>query len=406
MMFRSALLGICVLGMSSWVSPSQAQPLELYIDADYTISAAAAQSIELGFRTALDEEGFQLGGEDVVLVRKDHRANVKRSRRTFKEYQNSEAAIAVIGGMHSPPYLANQDYMNENRILTLLPWSAAGPITRASDGTENWIFRLSVDDSQSGAFFVQQSVEVAGCQNLALVLLETGWGRANFKSLSAALAERGMKPAVAEFFPSAIGAASAGTLAEQVTRHDPDCVILLANWNDGANVVKALHANKPDIRIFSHWGIMGGDFVGEVPHDTRQETKLAVLQTCGLRREAENNPVLEGALERAAPLAQSLAEVPAPTGFVHGYDLARVLIAAAKQAAATSDWQTGGILEKRRALRAALQELEAPVEGILNLYDPPFEPYSETAPDGHEALGLNDLCLAQFREDGLLADAN
>lgn len=385
---------------------AHAKPLELYIDADYTISGAAAEAIELGFRTALEEEDFLLGGEPVALVRKDHRANVNRSRRTFAQYLKSDRALAVIGGMHSPAYLVNREYLNDNRVLTLLPWSAAGPITRAKPGSENWIFRLSVDDAQSGAFFIRQSVERSGCERLAFVLLETGWGRANYETLTQALSKFDKEPVAVEFFPSAIGEASAGTLAESVARHEPDCAILLANWNDGALVVNALHARHPSLRIFSHWGIMGGDFPGLVPHETRDAARLSVLQTCGLRRETEKSPILASALRRAAPEVQSLAELPAPSGFVHGYDLARVLIAAAAQANQSGGWQEADISTKRGMLRSALRQLKQPVEGILNRYAPPFEPYSENAKDGHEALGVNDLCLARFREDGLLADAN
>jgi branched-chain amino acid transport system substrate-binding protein len=123
--------------------------VQLLIDADYTISAKAAQAIELGLRTALEEENFRLGGQQVEIVPMDHRANVKRSLRTYGHYTKNDHALAIIGGLHSPPYLKHKDYLNKNGILTLLPWSAAGPITRASAGYENWIFRLSVDDRQT-----------------------------------------------------------------------------------------------------------------------------------------------------------------------------------------------------------------------------------------------------------------
>ena len=394
-----------VLGL--WAIPAaNATPLQLLIDADYTISARAAQSIELGLRTALEEEGFELGGQQVEVVPMDHRANVKRSLRTYGQYLKNERALAIIGGMHSPPYLTHKDYLNENSILTLLPWSAAGPITRATAGHENWVFRLSVDDSQTGEFFVRQMEQTNQCARIALVLLDTGWGQANHKSLTKALSLRDRTPASATFFPSGISNTAAALLAENVGASSPDCAVLLANWHDGATVVNALHKELPELRIFSHWGIMGGEFANEVPHTTRSDMEITVLQTCGLRQEAAANPVLQSALHRAAPTTQSLAEIPAPTGFVHGYDLGRVIVAAARQAHSQSHWDGQNIETMRKALRTALLSLDTPVDGILKRYAPPFSANVAGNADGHEALGIDDLCLARFRKDGRLEHAH
>ena len=383
----------------------RATPLQLLIDADYTISSNAAQSIELGLRTALEEEDFILGGQQVEIVPMDHRANVKRSLRTYSRYLKNDRALAIIGGLHSPPYLTHKDYLNENSILTLLPWSAAGPITRATTGHENWIFRLSVDDSQTGEFFVRQMEQTNQCARIALVLLDTGWGQANFKSLTNALSMRDRSPTNSTFFPSGISETAAALLAEEVVAASPDCAVLLSNWNDGATVVNALHKEQPDLRIFSHWGIMGGDFANMVPDQTRRDMQITVLQTCGLRQEVAANSVLKSALHRAAPSAQSLADVSAPTGFVHGYDLGRVLIAAAQQAQSQSRWNGQSIEDMRTALRGALLALDAPVDGILKRYAPPFSPNTADNADGHEALSIDDFCLARFRQDGRLEHA-
>ena len=406
MVLRSFLISCGVLMALFSVGSARATPLQLFVDADYTISAHAAQSIELGLRTALEEANYELGGHTVEVIPMDHRANVKRSLRTYVQYLKSEHALAIIGGMHSPPYLSHKDFLNENSVLTLLPWSAAGPITRADADQENWLFRLSVDDSQAGEFFVRQMENTNQCKRIAFVLLDTGWGQANFKSLTHALSQRDQAPTIAKFFPSGISDTAAALLAEEISGTSPDCAVLLSNWNDGATVVNALHSEKPDLRIFSHWGIMGGEFATAVPHQTRHDMNITVLQTCGLRQEAADNRVLKSALSRAMPDAQSLAEVPAPTGFVHGYDLGRVLIAAAQQAQAQPDWDTQNIDAMRGALRAALQALDTPVDGILKRYAPPFSAYSAEQRNGHEALGIEDLCLAKFRQDGRLEHAH
>ena len=390
------------LGWGAHAAP--AEPLELYVDADYSISSAAALAIEQGVRTALAEVDYMVAGHRIDVIPMDHRGNAKRSKHNMKRYLASETAIAMIGGLHSPPYLTHKNYINESGILMLLPWSAAGPITRAKPGTQNWIFRLSVDDFQSGSFLVREAVDHGGCESVALVLLDSGWGRANHATLTEALAERGQGPSIVEFFSTGVGPASVRTLAENVARAQSDCAIMLANWDDGASLVNALHARGTDIRIFSHWGIMGGSFTELVSHEVRESLQISVLQTCILRSEQEGSAILDAALERGAPGVASIAELPAPTGFAHGYDLTRIFIAAMEQAAQSGDWG-GDMLAKRAALRAALQTLNVEVAGILGVYDPPFQAYSADRPDAHEALGFDDLCMARFRHDGFLEHA-
>ncbi|MEP3848334.1 MAG: ABC transporter substrate-binding protein [Paracoccaceae bacterium] len=382
----------------------RAEPLKIYVDADYSISSAAAEAIELGINTALDEVGFQLGGLDVVVVPKDHRGNVKRSKRTMEQYLASDDALVIFGGLHSPPYLSYRDFINENEILTLLPWSAAGPITRGAPEQSNWIFRLSVDDTQSGEFLVHEAVDAIACEKVALILVETGWGRANHATLTTALEKRQMKPALVQFFATTIGNATANSLAENIIRSGATCGIMLANWNNGALLANALHDRLPTFKLLSHWGITGGGFENLVPHDVRSDMQISVLQTCGFRKEIEGSEILTEALNRAGLQEGTLSELSAPTGFVHGYDLTRVLIAAVKQASAMTHWN-GDIVEKRRALQHTLENLETPVVGILNVYDPPFLPHATGHPDAHEALTGDDLCIAKFKEDGRLDDA-
>lgn len=400
-MFSPAIFARFLALFLLFSAPARADRLTLYIDADYAVSAAAAVAIELGVRTALNEAGGRLGGVDAVVVPRDHRGNVRRSRKTMERYLESEEALALIGGMHSPPYLTHQDFLNANRVLTLLPWSAAGPITRPSAGMENWIFRLSVDDRKSGEYLVREAVERGGCSRIALILLDTGWGRANFRSLSAALEVRGLRPSATVFFGASIGKASAGVLAEDIAHARADCAVLLTSWDAGRYVTNALYEQMPDLRVFSHWGVSGGRFADHVPYERLRDMQFSVLQTCGLREERDGNPVLRAALAAAAPENATLATLRAPSGFVHGYDLTRILIAAADQASKTPAWD-GDIAARRAAVREALEGLRTPVEGILATYDPPFRPYVPEDPDAHEALGADDFCMARFREDGLL----
>ena len=82
----------------------------------------------------------------------------------MKEFIKDEKALFVLGGLHSPPYIKNRSFINENKIPLLLPWSAGGPITRYPNG-DNWVFRLSIDDTKAGIRISEFALKNFSCKN-------------------------------------------------------------------------------------------------------------------------------------------------------------------------------------------------------------------------------------------------
>ncbi|WP_298835798.1 ABC transporter substrate-binding protein [uncultured Roseobacter sp.] len=386
-------------------SPVSAEPVRLYIDADFSHGAQAAEAIELGVRTALREVGGRVGDLSLDVMLFNNRANAKRSLQTLRTFVSDPEALAVIGGVQSPPYLTNRKFINENGILLLLPWSAAGPVTRAAEGQTNWIFRVSIDDTKSAEFLVGRVVDVHNCTRPGLLLMDTGWGRVNrialLKSFEGRLEEQ---PGV-WMFSGTVGATEASRIAVEVREAGIDCAIMLANDANGALIVRKLFTESAPVRVISHWGIMAGDFPGSVANEIREEMQIEVLQTCGLHAEEAGRPEVKRALDMAGDgntVFRSLSDVPSVAGFVHGYDLTRILVVALGQAVLSEDWAGADMQGRRALLRHALENLQKPVEGILKTYNRPFRRYSISDPDAHEALGLSDLCVAGFSRDGRL----
>ena len=134
------------------------QKYTIYLDADFSSVQTSSLSIKQGIVTALAEVDNQLQGFEFELILKDHRANSLRSKRNLEAFLADEQALMVFSGLHSPPLLVNKTFINENKILLLDPWAAGGPITR-SETKENWIFRLSIDDSNAGRFISKKALE-------------------------------------------------------------------------------------------------------------------------------------------------------------------------------------------------------------------------------------------------------
>lgn len=360
------------------------------LDADLSSgSARSGESIRRGALLAMEEINRRGGvlGRSLQLVARDHRGNPSRGIDNIDDFSRMEDVVAVMGGLHTPVAMKELKTVHENQIPFLVPWAAGTPVI-ANGYTPNYAFRVSVRDQYAGEFLVKQAVQ-QGQQKIGLLLERTGWGRSNQKAMTAALAKRGLEPAVVEWFhwgdkeflPILKGMQQAGT----------ESILLVANAPEGVEVVRSV-AQLPPIKrpkIFSHWGITGGSFFEEVG-GLLEQVDLQFLQTYSFIK--PHNP------DRAAALVKQYCEqfgcesgtapersVFAPTGTAHAYDLIYLLAMAIQQAGSV----------ERNAVRDALERIPA-YRGLVRDYRPPF-----TA-DHHDALSGEDFRLARYAIDGVI----
>ena len=377
---------------------SRANTLTIYHDADYSVHSQSAESMAMGFKTALDEVDNKVQGYDIQLVARDHRGNSKRSLLHMRQFLDDPAALFMLGGLHSPPYIQHRDFINQNGVLLLVPWAAGGPITRYA-GDTNWVFRLSIDDTKAGFRMANYAIEHLGCRAPHLLLEETPWGKSNFNTLSSAVLQRlQLQPGVTWFRWNTKGN-SARILLREALQKGADCLLFVGNSIEGGVFARAMASLDADQRlpIVSHWGITGGDFHLEVDADLRRGLDLHFIQTCFSFMSPAQTPLARQVLQRTKALFPGKIEHPgdiaAPPGFIHAYDLGRIVIAALEQIELSGDTSADRI-----ALRDALEQLGKPVQGLIKTYRKPFAPWSPVQDDAHEALGLEDFCMARFDE--------
>ena len=395
----------CVTLMLGWLSfptdgaGQSADTVRIYLDADRTGTRASGISIEQGIRTALSEVDNKLAGRDVELVIKDHRGNTRRSKKHLEEYLKDDQALVVFSGLHSPPLLANRTFINENRILVLDPWAAAGPITRYPSAT-NWIFRLSVDDSKAGYVIAKYAVEKRSFKKPALLLEETGWGKSNDRTMKAALKQYGIERTTTKWFNWNLKENGARIMLREIVATGADSIFLVANAPEGKTFAKAMASLPLESRlpICSHWGITGGDFPDVINSEMRDKLDLHFIQTrfsfVGNRESGFGTKVFNRAATLFPDAIKKREDIRAPTGFIHAYDLTKILISAIEQKGLSED-----IKDNRARIRDALENMQDSVQGLIKKYDKPFSRYSKDNPDAHEALSENEFVMARYGEN-------
>jgi len=232
-----------------------------------------------------------------------------------------------------------------------------------------------------------------------LLLEQTGWGKSNERTMTRALQDRAKTVAITKWFNWGLTVESARILIREINLTDADGIFLVANANEGKAIAKAMASlpEKERLPIFSHWGITGGDFAEKINNEIRKQLHLHFIQT-SFSFLHDLNTFQQNVLEKSYELFPSEIKKPedikAPTGFIHAYDLTRIFITAANQVKFGND-----IKANRNALRLALENIQQPVEGLIKIYKKPFTSFSESKPDAHEALGLDNYTMGYFGQN-------
>jgi branched-chain amino acid transport system substrate-binding protein len=400
MTIRHALTGL-LLSLLAVPSSANDKTIRIYHDSDYSSHSSSAESMKMGFLTALDEVDNQIGDYKIEFIEKNHRGNVVRSRRTMKEYLDDPKALFILGGLHSPPYIKYRQYINENEVLLLVPWAAGGPITRHPDGP-NWVFRLSVDDTKAGLRISDHAIKSKQCKKPHLLLENTGWGKSNFNTMTQHFEkELAITPEVT-WFNWNTKKNAAKVILRDIAHLESDCLIFVGNAIEGATFMRAItEVEQFDLPVLSHWGITGGDFPQKLGADTLSKLDLSFIQSCFSFVSSEESDFSRSAFTRGAKLfPEQLSEYSAlqsPIGFIHAYDLGRLAFQAMTEITLSDSMPTN-----RQLLREKLEKLHTPIKGLIKTYQQPFSSFSPNQPDAHEALGLSDLCMAKFTPEGVI----
>ncbi|WP_247894534.1 ABC transporter substrate-binding protein [Azospirillum sp. B510] len=364
-----------------------AAPVMLALDGEFGLAnSTSAESIERGILTAIDDinrQGGVLGGRPLTLITREHRSISARGIKNIRELATIPDLVAVFGGRFSPVVMEELPLLRQSRMPFLAPWSSADAIVD-NRMEPNYVFRLSLRDGLAMPFLLKRAAD-RGQTRVGLLLTNTAWGRSNLEAANRFLAGRKE--------PVLVGTAwynwrdrSLIDKYQLLADAGAQAILLVANDDEAAVLVREVAALPPARRlpILSHWGVTGGDFAGQAG-PALQEVDFSVIQTVSPFRIPPDR--LDPVLRTAGPLfgIHRPEDIVSPVGFLHAYDLTRILALAIDRAGTTD----------RAAVRDALEQV-GPYRGVTRDFDRPF------TPDRHEALGPDDLLMARFRADGVL----
>jgi branched-chain amino acid transport system substrate-binding protein len=345
-------------------------------------SAQSGEAITRGITLAVDEinaKGGLLGGRMLELVQRDDESSPPKGLIAARELSVKGNIAVIFGGIDSPVSLAMIPVLSKERRIYMGVWAAATGITQ-NGANPNYAFRVSAVDALVDIKLLKFAHQKFKAKKAGLMLINNPWGQSNEQGLIAASkADPAVEIAGVEKYET-----NDVDMVPQLARlkdASTDTVILVANAAPGAQMMKSRERMGWKVPVVSHWGISGGRFP-ELAGPTAGDAVFVQTYSFYGKQRPVGERVL-AALKKKYPQINGPEDIFSPVGTANAYDAMHLLGLAIAQAGSTDG----------DAVRAALEDLKSPYEGLIKTYKRPF------TPDNHDALGPDDYIMVHYQGD-------
>ena len=369
---RSTLIKLSVAAAAFAVAGMAAasEPIKIGVAGPFTGgSSSMGVSMRDGVRMAVDEINKSGGvmGRQLQLIERDDEAKNERGVQIAQELINKEKVVAAVGYINTGVALASQRFFQDAKIPVMNNVATGSLITQQfKDQPDNYIFRNSAHDSIQAPMIVEEAITRKGFKKVAILADSTNYGQLGREDLEKALTAKGIKAVAVEKFnikdvdmtAQLLKAKEAGAEAVLTYAIGPELAQIANGMTKLGWKVPMIGSRTLSMANFIDNAGPGGEgarmpqtFIQEPTTPKRQSFIINYLRTFNPKN----------------------ARIDSPVSAAQGYDSIYLLAAAIKQANSTEGPK----------IRAALEDLKTPVEGVVTTYNKPF-----TKTD-HEAITAN-----------------
>jgi len=355
-----------------------AEPIRIGVTGPFTGgSSSLGVSMRNGVRLAVEEINRSGGvlGRELLAIERDDEAKSELGVQIARELIHEKGVAATVGYANTGVALASQRLYQEAKIPVMNNVATGSAITHQfDDQPDNYIFRNSAPDRIQATMIVEEAVTRRGFMKLAILADSTNYGQLGRTDLLNALAAKGIQPVADEKF----------------------------NVKDLDMTAQLLKAKDAGAQALLTYGI--GPELAQIANGMAQlgwKVPMIGGVTLAMASYIDNaGPAGEGARmpqtfiqEPTTPKRQAFvihylkafepknARIDSPVSAAQGYDSVHLLAAAMKQAASIDGTK----------VKAALENLRTPVEGVVTTYDRPF------SKSNHDAIVSSMLVFGEVK---------
>ncbi len=365
---------VCSLAASLWLmlgvtSVQAADPVRIGVSGPFTGgSAPMGVSMREGVRLAAAEINKAGGvlGRPVELVERDDEARNERGVQVTQELINREHVVAAVGFINTGVALASERFYEQAGIPVINNVATGTIITRQflpPRYPDNYVFRTSASDAIQSRMIVDEAVDKRKLTRVAIFADSTNYGQLGRQDLEKALASKGMKPVDEEKFN--IGDTDMTAQLLRAKQAGAQIILTYGIGPELAQVANGMAKLGWKVPMVGSWTLSMANFIDNagVNGEGARMPQTFIQEPDTPKRKA----FIEAYQAAYHPPG---GRIPSPVSAAQGYDSLYLLVAAIKQAGTTDGAK----------VRAALENLGQPVEGVVATYR---HPYSR---EDHEAV--------------------
>jgi branched-chain amino acid transport system substrate-binding protein len=368
---RTALFATCSLVAVALMQPAYAaDPIKIGLSGPFTGgSSAMGVPMRDGVKLAVSEINKAGGvlGRPLEVVERDDEARNELGVQVAQELINKEHVVATLGFVNTGVALASQRFYEEAEIPVINNTATGTVITqqfKAPDNKYNYIFRNAAPDSIQAVMIAEEAIKIQGFKKPAILADSTNYGQLGREDLEKALAKLGVKPVAEEKFNI-----KDTDMTAQLLRAKEAGADVILTYGIGPELAQIANGQAKlgwKVPLIGSWTLAMTSFIDNAGANGDGAMMPQTFIQVG------SNPKRKAFIE-AFQKMYNTDRIANPVSASQGYDSVYLLAAAMKQAGGTDG----------RKVRAALENLNEKVDGVVTTYDHPF-----TATD-HEAITAN-----------------
>ncbi|WP_262028149.1 ABC transporter substrate-binding protein [Microvirga sp. Mcv34] len=376
----SAALKAALLGTALTISTAgYAQDIKIGFNGDLSASPSAqsGQAGVLGIQAAIEDINAVGGvlGRKLTLVVRDDLSQPPKSIQNMSDLIDNEKVVTVLGPTNSGNALAWKHIPNQKKNPSIGCIGSATDITKAAGG-ENYMYRVSMVDRAQVAGLIAYAKNNPSTKNVGFLVETTGYGQGGLKDLQELGDAKGLKPVATEKF--GVNDTDMTSQLNKMKAAGVDTVLVWAQGTPIGQLVRSMEKINYFPVTLTSWSSDNASF-----YDTAGKT-LAEKPIFMRTITEDRTPKQQQLYDRLGP---KLTSKSAFSFAAHCYDATLIAAAAIKQAGSTEGPK----------MREALENLQAPVDGIMKTYNKPF---SATE---HEALTASDYRWTHWKDGKLVS---
>jgi branched-chain amino acid transport system substrate-binding protein len=337
-------------------------------------SSSMGVSMRDGVRLAAKEINAAGGinGNMIVLVERDDEAKNERGVQIAQELINNEKVVATLGYINTGVALASQRFYQDAKIPVMNNVATGSVLTKQfPNASENYIFRNAAHDSIQAPMIAKEAVEKRGLKKVAILADSTNYGQLGREDLEKALKTYGITPVAVEKFN--IGDVDMTSQLLKAKNAGAEVILTYAIGPELAQIANGMGKLGWKKPMIGSWTLSMASFI-----DTSGKNGNGAIMPQTFVQQPAITPkrkvFVDNYLKEFKPKNGIIAS---PVSAAQGYDSVYLLAAAIKQANSTEGPK----------ILAALQDLKAPVDGVVMTYNKPF-----SATD-HDAIKTKDVVM-------------